>query len=100
MSDFSTLVTAIRAALELHGLKVAPSAWKFIDRDWGIPPETRNAAMTEITAAIRAGAPERCREPDRVKFSGAGVVVFVALAQPQPDVREAMLVRAVKERSK
>ena len=95
---FDDLVSRIRSTVVKSGLTTNPVSLHYIDRDWGVPPATRAEALADLTDAIIAGAPTRCREPDRVKFSSPICVAFVALAQPQPEQYEAMLVRAVKAR--
>lgn len=92
------LVATLRTLTLKQGLTLSPRALEYLDRDWGIPPAIRAEAIAEVTKAVLEGAPESCREPDRIKFSTPNVVVFVALARPQPDRLEAMLVRPVRRR--
>lgn len=98
--NFEQLVSTIKEIAVSKGLNWAPLALDFIDRDWEIPPNTRGSALPQIMDAIKNGIPERAREEDRVKFYTPHCTVFVALARPQPDLLEAVVVRAVKRRAK
>lgn len=96
--NFDELVSSIRRTVKASGLTVSPVAFSYLDRDWGVPPNTRSDAIAELTEVVLTGAPEACRQFDRVKFSSPTAVAFVALSEPQPHSLEAILVRPVKAR--